>query len=403
MKEKGSIEPIPGSAAVSRNTFEWDTMSVILEGTSALELPTMAVEDRAQARDFLKHYGLDLDNGRDLEEVRQIHLEAVAFMRKYFLASSRLDLPSEVVEPEDIADVLVLASIPGRPLLARWACALLRVMHTMHHANRAFRKDSLDDIRKQIFEPYRECLQVDELGCPVLARGTHRVQLEGVFFKEDKSRDSIILKLLHKPGNVAQDIYDWIGIQFVTRTRVEALLVVRFLRIHNLVIFANIVPGRSVNNLIDLQAFRATFEDLRNQARAQDDTHELWLLEHLTHESRDFGKLAATVQNPFSGPEYRSIQFTMRQLINIPNPARRPIERIQAYLGEHSDDPRVRELSNSLEHLPVEKELSFFFPYEIQILDYENYLKTRMGQSSHAAYKKRQILAARRRVLQGIL
>ena len=37
------------------------------------------------------------------------------------------------------------------------------------------------------------------------------------------------------------------------------------------------------------------------------------------------------------------------------------------------------------------------------ILDYENYLKTRMGESSHAAYKKRQLQAARRRVLQGLI
>ena len=52
-----------------------------------------------------------------------------------------------------------------------------------------------------------------------------------------------------------------IGVQFVTRTRLDTLLVVRFLTLHNLVQFSNIVPGRSINNLIDLDAFRQVYED----------------------------------------------------------------------------------------------------------------------------------------------
>lgn len=387
------------------HAFQWDTLHVILEGTSPLELDGVGVRDRANAYEFLRHYGLDAERDDDRRNIQRIHQEALTFVRKYFLTvrDAGLDVPPSVAQPEDPADLLVLASQDERTPEARWACSLLRVMHTIHHADRAFRKDAFDEIRRQVFGPYRACLQVDDLGCPMLVRGDTRVHLEGVFFKEDKSRDSIILKLLHKASNVAQDIYDWLGIQLVTRTRVEALLAVRFLRMHNLVIFANIVPGRSINNLIDVDGFRRTYEELTAQYEAADDTDELWRLEHLTHESRDFGKLAATVQNPFSGPEYRSIQFTCRQLIRMPNPGRKPVDAIQEYLREHRDDERVVGLLDSLERIPMEKELAFFFPYEIQILDYENYLKTRMGQSSHAAYKKRQIQAARRRVLHGLL
>ena len=394
-----------------RDSFAWDTLRVILEGTSPLELPAMAVTDRDEAREFLSHYGFDLGDGDDCREVGQIHDEAVRFIRNYLLSThastAGLEIPrevAEIAEPAALADLLVMASSPHWGVVGRWACAVLRVMHTIHHANRAIHNENLEEIRKQVLEPYRQCLQVDELGCPVLQRGSSRVPLEGVFFKEDKSRDSIILKLLHKPNNVAQDIYDWIGIQFVTRTPVDALLVTRFLRIHNLVTFANIVPGRSINNLLDLDEFRATFEELRATYRDHHDVEELLLLERLSSDTRDFAKLEATVHtNPFSGAEYRSIQFTCRQLIKIPHPARRPLENMLRALREHTRDDVVGPLLEKIERIPIQKEIAFFFPYEIQILDYENYLKTRMGESSHAAYKKRQLQAARRRVLQGLI
>jgi uncharacterized protein (TIGR04562 family) len=391
-----------------RDSFAWDTISVILEGTSPLELPAMAVANRDEAFEFLRHYGFDLEVFDDRQEAEAIHDDAIRFMRKYLLtgpgAYGRLEPPRAVTEPDSLADLLVLASSPERTDEARWACAVLRVMHTIHHANRAFHNENLDEIRKQVLQPFRQCLQVDELGCPVLQRAASRVQLEGVFFKEDKSRDSIIMKLLHKPNNVAQDIYDWIGIQFVTRTPVDALLVVRFLRMHNLVTFANIVPGRSINNLIDLHAFRATYENLKASYEEHADVEELHLLERLSSETRDFAKLEATVHtNPFSGAEYRSIQFTCRQLIRIPHPARRPLESILRTLREHTNEEIVRPLLAKMQTIPIQKEIAFFFPYEIQILDYENYLKTRMGESSHAAYKKRQLQAARRRVLGGLI
>lgn len=390
-----------------RDTFAWDTISTILDGTSPLELPAMAVESRAEAHEFLRHYGFDLKDKGDLAEARAIHEDAIRFIDKYLLSDHgphrHLSIPREVAQPEDLADLLVLASSPERTQIALWACALLRVMHTIHHANRAFHNENLGDIRRQVLDPFRKCLQVDELGCPVLQQGDDRVPLEGVFFKEDKSRDSIIMKLLHKPNNVAQDIYDWIGIQFVTRTAVEALLVVRFLRLHNLVTFANIVPGRSINNLVDVKAFRTAYEDLKARYREMEDTEGLSMLEKLSSELREYGKLESTVHmNPFSGAEYRSIQFTSRQLIKIPHPARRPLEGIVRILREYTNEEIVRPLLAKMEGIPIQKEVAFFFPYEIQILDYENYLKTRVGESSHAAYKKRQVQAARRRVLQGL-
>jgi len=46
------------------------------------------------------------------------------------------------------------------------------------------------------------------------------------------------------------------------------------------------------------------------------------------------------------------------------------------------------------------KNLSFYFPFEIQVMDSESFIKTREGRASHGEYKKRQRASVRQRVLQ---
>ena len=77
--------------------------------------------------------------------------------------------------------------------------------------------------------------------------------------------------------------------------------------------------------------------------------------------------------------------------------------RIVRTVRKTGDRGLLRDILEQLQQTRVEKHQAFFFPFEVQILDFENYLKTSMGETSHAAYKKRQVLAAQRRVLQGLL
>ena len=76
-------------------------------------------------------------------------------------------------------------------------------------------------------------------------------------------------------------------------------------------------------------------------------------------------------ENYFSGSEYRFIKFICRKLIRI-------------NLPKESKD---------------KGSFSFFFPFEVQIVDNENYQKNMTGPSEHQAYKERQQQAARKRVL----
>src|SRR5919108_575751 len=57
-----------------------------------------------------------------------------------------------------------------------------------------------------------------------------RVDLVLFDTKPKKSRNSTLLKLLHKPENVAEDIFDRVGIRFIVQTPLSALQVVKYLK-----------------------------------------------------------------------------------------------------------------------------------------------------------------------------
>lgn len=77
--------------------------------------------------------------------------------------------------------------------------------------------------------------------------------------------------------------------------------------------------------------------------------------------------------NPHSSTQYTSIQLTARQMIVIQDPFNFNIS------------------------------YRFFFPFEIQILDWESYMESRTGRASHNEYKKSQTTAVRNRVLGNVL
>ena len=71
--------------------------------------------------------------------------------------------------------------------------------------------------------------------------------------------------------------------------------------------------------------------------------------------------------NSFTSRDYRFIKFITRQLVRVTHP-------------------------------DTGKSFSFFYPYEVQILDYEHYVRSLSGPASHEEYKSRQRARARQRV-----
>lgn len=345
--------------------FPWSHLRAIVDGQSAIDVPRLTLRSVEEARDFLTCYGFDVSISGHRDEIDALRREAIEFIDEELLDGLPLETP-ETVRSESIEYLLLEASTSsGESQL--WACALLRVMHTLAHSDSYFNQRYGDEIRRQIFARFEPFLKLTESGLKL--GDDPGIDLVSFEVKPTKSRRSVALKLLHKVENVAADVFDRIGARFVTPYRLDAALVVRFLRENNVIMFANIKPSRSRNTLLDLDWLNAEISRLDKRVERGELTsaEQLEMLRKKVEE-RDYPRPPAPSPNPHSSLTYHAIQFTCRQMIRVD--------------GGRNLEP-----------------MRFFFPFEIQILDERSYAQSREGLASHELYKARQKEAVRERVL----
>lgn len=382
------IPPFPIPPEVSR---------VILGGESAVDLDGVSLHDMEAARAFTLNYGYDVNIPAQRHQVVKGFEEALAFLQEVILEGTGLEIPAEFFEVQDPLVLLLWASERPMERRARWSCTILRVMHTIFHIDHNFILRFLPEIQSQVFARYDQYLVQREDGGWLL-RGDYEVPLVAVERKENKNRLSILLKLLHKPENVAETIYDQIGLRLVADDLVGVLEVLRFLLDHHVVMAAHTKPSRSRNRLFDLAALERWLERLPagfspgppgSASRAEAcraialSAKEEW-------------------ENPFSSKDYSAIQFTGRTLIRLPSPAVPALERLQSNFTSIGK-PELGDLLHIPELIQAQDEFTFFFAHEVQIMDRAGFQNARQGPASHGEYKQRKREAARKRVLKGIL
>ncbi|MEN9723899.1 MAG: hypothetical protein RJB38_1885, partial [Pseudomonadota bacterium] len=346
--------------------------------------------------------------------------EALSFIRKTFLQPEnpeglKLDIPRKIVELTDVRDLFLMASLsypaqnsdPPGFLLRDMACSVLKVMHTIAHIDKDLRSPYFPECQKQIFDRFYRVIHRDDQGALFLgerADDPERVDLVAFETKPKKARDSTLLKLLHKSENVAEDIFDRVGIRFVTKTPLDALRVIKFLKDRMILMPPNIKPSRSRNSLVDLEAFRKGWEEVyrRWERREVADAEVGAELERLARYP------GADPDNPHSSKFYRAIQFTSRQLIKFRNPVHDELREIRQ-LGRQVDagnQDALKTLLERIEKMDLKKtprEVRFFYPFEVQLMDLASYEENERGRSAHSEYKRAQVQTAMRRVLGGLM
>ena len=373
-----------------------EVTQVVLGGGSSIDLERLSCRDLAAARAFALAYGYDLSKPFEAAQVRRVKEEALAFLEAVILDPADPRPPASVRDCEDPLQLLVWASERPQDARAAWACATLRVMHTLFFLGHDVNLRFLPEIQAQVFSPYDRHLVLE--GGRWKLRGAYEVPLAGVEKKEQKDRASMLLKLLHKPENVAETIYDHIGIRLVAEDRLGVLLVIRFLLDHHVLMPTHIKPSRSRNRMIDLEALRSWMGGLPEafEASGLDPAERAALNARLAmREERDR-------DNPHTAQDYAAVQFTARTLIRLPNPAVAAIEGVQARLRALGG-PELMSGAGLADFLQEQEQLTFFFAHEVQVMEESGFRNAQTGPASHAGYKLRQREAARRRVLQGIL
>lgn len=393
-----------------------DVLDVMLGGKSAIDtrggiLPT---KNEEAAERFIEAYGYKISDPIQAAELLGAYQEAIRFIRKYFLKPENpegleLQIPTLFLELQDLRRLFVFTTNKDIAVSERtnWACAIIRVMHTIAHLEKDLREDYFPTIQKQVFDRFYR--QVHNVGGKIyLGNPESKNPIELKYFqtKPRKERDSKILKLLHKAENVAEDIYDQVGVRFVGKSRIECLRILKYLRDHNIVIPANIKVSRSRNSLVDPFLYRRVWREARNEVvrgaitstEEIDEYLERRLGEAQEEKRETTPKRRERLANLFTADSYTAIQYTGRQLIKFRHPAYEEVKRLRDRLRD-VEDLEIRKILDRLDFASLAKEQMFFYPFEVQLMDERGYEESNSGSAAHSAYKAAQIQVAAMRVL----
>jgi uncharacterized protein (TIGR04562 family) len=372
-------------------------LDILIGGTSFLDSKEGFLNrfsDVDSIEQFVEAYGFDLNDPVETAELQGSIQEAIRFIKRYFLKPENpdgisIEMPKKINDLVDVNELLRLASQSSSEYRA-WACSILKVMHTISHIDRDMRIHYFPEIQKQIFDRFYRYLNRDDSGRLYLGRSHDdelRVDLVEFQVKPKKARDSILMKLLHKPESVAEELFDRVGVRFITQNRVDAIRVVHFLERTNVIVAANIKPSRSRNTLVDTKVFREILEKNRIESKALPE-----LLESVPHPQE-------RADNPFSSEHYRAIQFTCRQLVKLRNVIVDQVRDLKNAVKTNPVDPNVQVVLDRIDPKSIQRMIRFFYPFEIQVMDQYSHLENEKGRSAHGEYKKAQQNSALIRVM----
>lgn len=400
---------------LSKYLFDWELLDVVLGGRSALDSKFFVGQmyNIDQVNNFLKGYGLDASDPVSRAELFGNFQEALQFIKRYFLKEGNpegldLTVPNSIYMITDITDLFLMATgnKEGADVEETlWAEVILKVIHTILHTDKDLRSNYFNIIQTQIFDRFYKYLYRDKdnklfLGIKGEGDGLPLLEFET---KSKKTRDSVIIKLLHKAENVAEELFDRVGVRVITETKFDTIRVIKFLLENNIVIPHNIKPSRSVNTLIDTEAFRIKHNNLIKMAIRNNLTEERFLQAIEREANECVIGAEGDDKNRHSLADYSSLQFTCRQLIKYKNPFLYEFNDLRKQAKEKPDDDELAKKILAMDVSLIARDIRFFYPYELQIVDLESHKNNTHGEASHVEYKKSQVTSAMNRVFKTLI
>ncbi len=333
-------------------SFNWETLDIMTSGTSSLDAKNYLAhfKTKEEALSFLEGYGYDLADPIQSAEMFGNFQEALQFIKKYFLKEGSpdgvdLNIPSVFYSITDVSEVLLIATGDSELKPTKedslWAGIILKVMHTILHLDKDLRYRYFSTIQTQIFDRfYKFVTRVeDEL---FIVSDDKKIKIPLVEFetKSTKTRESIIIKLLHKKESVAEELFDRIGIRFITHTKADCLRLLHLLDKNYIVMVNNIKPSRSQNSLFNLSEFQTRYKGLIQEALKENLSEEVFIKRMDAHlESLSFG--SGHKNNVHTSTTYRAIHFTCRQLIKYKNPFYQNFNKVRKFAKKNDPNNEV--------------------------------------------------------------
>jgi len=314
---------------------------LLLRGDSVVDWHRLALRSMDDVRRLLRVNGLDPDREQDMERLEGLRREAV----RYITETLGLRIEAEVATTTPAIELPLLAS--GRGRHQRSACTVLKAMHIIYHLDARELRTALPVPDNDLFAMIEQSVVslFDELrgaGVPVAELSWSR-----------KTRSSMITKLLVKRDTSAARLFDRLRFRLVVE-KPSDLLPTLSVMLRQLLPFNYVLPGQTVNTLVDLDPLERRVAKGRDVLAITD------------------GKGVAG--NEFSGQGYRVLNFV-------------------------GDLPvRVDRLLEGTQYAKLPGNLVFVLA-EFQILDRASAESNERGDSSHDRYKKRQHVRVKERML----
>jgi uncharacterized protein (TIGR04552 family) len=324
---------------------------VLLRGGSVVDWHRLNFASEAEAEAFVRGQELDPNDPSDVARVEQVKESAITYLKRHF------DFPvPKPVAKKDLVGLLMLASSKGHRQIC--ACAILKVMHIIHHLEARELLYQLPTADEEVFQWVEQ--KVYRVMAGALANDFPILE----FIGGRKNKDSLYTKLLSKPDVSASQIYDKVRFRIVTRASDDIFPVLNYVQ-RSLVPFNFVIPGQSTNTLLRFSDYCQSEPEL---ARLVPDLQlPLDLEDGLT-----------AIDNRFTAPSYRVVHF----IADVP-------VRVPAKVLETAP-PQTDDLGHTI-----------FVQTEFQVIDRETDESNETGDASHKAYKERQKLAVMHRLKVG--
>lgn len=392
--------------------LRWDALDVVVNGKSVLDSSFYAgpLEDEQHVRAFLRGYGFDGEEPIQLAEVFGSYQEAVQFIKRYLLDTDEpqivnLKMPDRFFAISNVMDVFQIADgrLGATKEEALWGMTILKVMHIILHADKDLRQRYFPTIQTQILDRFYKYLHRDDQNNLFLkAKGQEPIALVDFQAKSRKTRESTLIKLLHKKENVAEELFDRIGVRFITRTKFDVLRVIHFLCAQHIITIHNTKPSRAQNTLITLDKFQESYKQAVKIALKENWTEEAFLAFIEAEACESLVQIEEqSTDNSHTSRSYRSIHFTCRQLIKYRNPFAREFAQVRELAKEQESELAHKILNLNTAY--ISRDLRFFYPFEVQITDEKSHEINTQGEASHEAYKESQLRTARMRLFKPLI
>jgi len=332
---------------------ELEGIRLVLWGGSVIDWHRLNFANEREVGEFLRAQELDPDRPADRARAEAVKSSAVSYLRRTF----EFPIPKPVAQ-KSVSELMLLASSKGHRQLC--ACAILKVMHIIHHLEARELLFMLPISDQELFHLVEQ--KVYRVIGGMLAQGFPILE----FIGGRKNKDSLYTKLLSKPETHAAQIYDKLRFRIVTRTPDDIFPTMNYLMRH-LFAFNYVVPRESTNTLFPFREYCSSHPHLNKAFQ------KLQL-------ASDFEVVHGSgLDNQFTAASYRVVHFVIDMPMRVPEEIMDQAPPAAWALGQ-----------------------VIFGQTEFQIIDRETEQSNEMGDASHDNYKRRQQAAVARRLKVGL-